>query len=306
MKKAAVFILLGQSNAVGHGIPMREEDIIKTPLKNVFGLSRERNQSYDNTALVWSGYTSFGMNLAEAQDNTYSVANCLASIWQGHIDNGNRNDLPDLYIIQIAIGAQGVTEEYMWHPEREQKLIPGKLGTVDISLFPFCKHIFSLLNDSFSKMGKDYEIIGLHWRGGENDVTATKEYLSTHLEAIYSRIFDEFNFILDNPPIVLHKLVCHDRMNDMDPTGKYLENMNYINEVFCKLKERYKNISVFDVQDSPDYIPDIRGNGLFIDDAVHFTPETNKWVAKCIFETGNVMSLTEYLKPLDESAHLAD
>ena len=68
----------------------------------------------------------------------------------------------------------------------------------------------------------------------------------------------------------------------MDPTGKYLENMHYINEVFYKLKERYENISVFDVQNSPDYLPNIRGNGLFIDDAVHFTPEVNMWVAKRI------------------------
>ena len=282
MKKAAVFILLGQSNAVGHGIPMKEEDVISTPMKNVFGLSRESNQSFDSTSLVWSGYTSFGMNLAEAQDNTYSVANCLASIWQKHIDDGNKCALPDLYIVQIAIGAQGVTDAYMWYPEREPKLVPGKLGTVDISLFPFCNHIFSLLNDSFSKMGKEYEIIGLHWRGGENDITATKEYLSMHLEAIYSRIFDEFDSILGNPPIVLHKLVCPDRMNDVDPTGKYLENMHYINEVFYKLQEKYKNVSVFDVRNSPYYIPDVRGNGLFINDAVHYTPEVNMWVAKKI------------------------
>jgi hypothetical protein len=100
-KKAAVFIMLGQSNAVGHGIPMEEKDIIKTPLNNVFGLSREYNQSFDNKELRWSGYTSFGMNLAEEQDNTYSVANCLATLWQNHINEGNKNNLPDLYIIQI-------------------------------------------------------------------------------------------------------------------------------------------------------------------------------------------------------------
>lgn len=68
--KVAVFILLGQSNAVGHGIPMHEKDIIKKPLKNVFGLARRDNQSYDYDNLYWSGYTSFGMNLAEEQDNT--------------------------------------------------------------------------------------------------------------------------------------------------------------------------------------------------------------------------------------------
>lgn len=31
--KAAVFILLGQSNAVGHGLPMDEQDKISVPLK---------------------------------------------------------------------------------------------------------------------------------------------------------------------------------------------------------------------------------------------------------------------------------
>ena len=244
-KKAAVFILLGQSNAVGHGIPMKEEDKIYKPLKNVFGLSRKDNQSFANSELIWSGYTSFDMNLAEEQDNTYSIANCLAALWQNHIDSGNVLGLPDLYIIQIAIGAQGVTEEYMWYPDRKETLVSGKLGTVDISLFPFCEHIFSLLHDSFSKMNIDYDIIGLHWRGGENDVTATNEYLTQNLEKIYTRIFGEFNRLLGEPPIVLHRIVCPDRMNDMDPTGRQLENMKYINEVFENLQKSYKNISVF-------------------------------------------------------------
>ena len=79
-REAAVFILLGQSNAVGHGVPMDEADKIKEPLRNVFGLSRVHNQSYCNDKLIWSGYTSGGMNLAEEQDDTYSVANCLARL----------------------------------------------------------------------------------------------------------------------------------------------------------------------------------------------------------------------------------
>lgn len=262
-KKAAVFILLGQSNAVGHGIPMEKKDIINTPLKNVFGLSRKENQSFDNKELVWSGYTSFDMNLAEEQDNTYSIVNCLATLWQKHIDEGNKANLPDLYIIQIAIGAQGVTDGYMWCPNREKKLIPGKLGTVDISLFPFCEHIFGLLDDSFAKMDMGYEIIGLHWRGGENDITATEEYLSKYLKNIYTKLVDSFNRLLNTPPIVVHKIVCPDRMNDMDPTGKYLANMYYINGVFDTLQNQYKNVSVFDVRNAPQYVPNIRGKQYF-------------------------------------------
>ena len=286
-KKAAVFILLGQSNAVGHGVPMCEDDIIKEPLKNVYGLHREHNQSFDNKELIWSGYTSFGMNLAEEQDNTYSVVNCLAVKWQNHIDSGNKGNLPDLYIVQIAIGAQGVTEKYMWYPEKEKRLVSGKLGTVDISLFPFCKHIFSLLEEGFAKRNIDYGIIGLHWLGGENDVEATDCQLKI-LENIYIEIFESFNAILNNPPIVLHRIVCPDRMNDVDPTGKFLKNMHYINGVFESLCKKYDNISLFDVRNFPCFKPDARGNGLFIEDVVHFTSDVNKWVAQTVLE--------EYLK----------
>lgn len=283
-KKAAVFILLGQSNAVGHGIPMSEEDITKVPLKNVFGLSRTENQSFEHTELIWSGYTSYGMNLAEEQDNTYSVANCLAALWQKHIDNGNECNLPDLYIIQIAIGGQGVTDGYMWHPKREKKLIPGKGGTVDISLFPFSKHIFALLDDSFAKLKMDYEIIGLHWRGGENDVCAAEEYLQGHLEDIYTELLDTFNCLLNMPPIVLHKITFRDRENNLDPTGQLRKNVRYINTVFEGFREKYPNISVFDPNAAPQHIRDAFGNGLFMEDGVHYTPQVNRWVAGCILD----------------------
>lgn len=284
-KKEAVFILLGQSNAVGHNLPMRECDIIQKPLKNVYGLSRENNQSFDNEKLVWSGYTSYGMNLAEEQDNTYSLVNCLAKLWQEHIDCGNERNLSNLYIIQIAIGAQGVTEGYMWNPSKEKRLIPGKLGSVDISLFEFSKHIFEMIDESFSEMGKEYEIIGLHWRGGENDVTASKQYLLDNLEKIYKDIFVSFNHILKNPPIILHKIVAYDRANDLDSTGEYSKNMDIINSVFDLLQNSYKNISVFDVRRFPNYIQNVRCNNIFIEDAVHFTEEVNNWVAEEIIKT---------------------
>ena len=283
-KKAGVFIILGQSNAVGHGVPMREEDKQLTPLKNVFGLHRTTNQSFNHSELFWSGYTSSGMNLAEEQDHTYSIPNCLAALWQKHIDEGNKLHLPDLYIIQIAIGGQGVTSDYMWYPDREEKLLPGKLGTVDISMFPFAKHIFSLLDDSFKKRNTDYEIIGLHWRGGEEDITATDEYLAENLKTIYTRIFDTFSALLNTPQIILHKMVCPDRMTDLDPSGKFLAHMHFINKVFSELENERENIHIFDARQTPFFVEGIHGNGLFIEDAVHFTPDVNKWIAEDILK----------------------
>ena len=284
--KATVFILLGQSNAVGHGIPMREEDKIIKPMKNVFGLSRELNQSFDNKELQWSGYTSFGMNLAEEQDNTYSLANCLARLWQDEIDRGNERNLPDLYIVHIAIGAQGVTDGYMWNPNYERKLIPGVLSTVDISLTPFTGHILSLLKDSFDKMGKTFEIMGIHWRGSENDTTASWEVLKNTSKKIHNKIFHGFcESIGRDATVILHKLVCYERCTDLDPSGESLKKLHYINQMFEELETENENISIFDVRKCPYYIPDVRGNGIFIEDVVHYTPETNHWVAEEIFNS---------------------
>ena len=277
-RKKAVFILLGQSNATGHGIPMAPQDRIETPLTNVFGLHREPNQSFDSTRLVWSGYTSGGMNLAEAQDHTYSVANCLAALWQREIDAGT--ELPDLYIVQIAIGAQGVREGYMWHPDRPAKLVPGKLGKVDISLFPFSMHIFSLLADSLGA----FTVIGLHWRGGENDAYDPPEAVREGIPSVYERLLEGWNRVLGNPPVIFHRIVAHERYTDRDPSGGQLESMHIINGVFEEMARRYPNVSVFDVRQCPQFVPGVRGNGIFKEDMVHFTPEVNRWVAQRILE----------------------
>lgn len=284
MKKAAVFILLGQSNAVGHNLPMAEEDKILTPLSHVFGLRQEDNQSYNNTALTWSGYTSHDMNLAEKQDHTYSIANCLARQWQNVIDSGQ--DLPDLYIVQIAIGAQGVTENYMWHPDYPRVLVPGKLGTVKIALMPFTAHILSLLKDSIRARGGEPEIIGIHWRGGENDFYDGGEAHRPILKSLYKQLLGNFYTALgENAPTILHRLVCFDRTKN----EQELDNLHFINQVFDELAAEHPNVSVLDIRQAPYYIPGIPGNGLFKSDFVHFTTEVNQWAAKHI--------LQQYLSP---------
>ena len=282
--KAAIFVLLGQSNAVGHGILMEEKDKITVPMKNVFGLSRELNQSYDNKKLNWSGYLSAGMNLAEQQDDTYSVANCLAQLWQDEIDAGNPRNLPDLYIIQIAIGAQGVTEKYMWYPDREKKLVPGVLGTVDISLFPFTVGILSLVKKSFEEMNLTPEFL-LHWRGGEEDGSVPVDEYSRIVKGLYDRLFDGFYEALgEKIPTVIHKFPYIERCLEMDSSGSSLRTISYANEFFEKFAKERDNITLFNVRKAPHYIPNTRQHGIFIEDAVHYTPETNRWVAQLILE----------------------
>lgn len=281
--KAAVFILFGQSNAVGHGIPMEEKDKILVPMKNVLGLTRRENQRLYNKTLYWQGYTSYEMNLAETQDNTYSVANCLARLWQDSIDAGKK--LPDLYIVHIAIGAQGVTKKYMWNPCYPERLVPGVLGKVDISLYSFAFRILEKIEESLKALGKTEICYSLHWRGGEEDAVEQNEILSANLKNIYSEMFDGFCKAIGRKiPIVLHRIAAHERYTDLDPSGRELENMHLINGVFDELADQNENISVFDVTKSPQYIPGVRCNGIFLEDAVHFTPDVNRWVAGCVLE----------------------
>ena len=276
MSKIAVFMLFGQSNATGHGSPMNKDDIINEPLKNVWGLNREPNQSFDTENLKFSKYTSYGMNLAENQDNTYSVANCLARNWQNAIDNGE--NLPDLYIIHISIGGQGVFG--MWSPDRPKKLIRGRLGDVDISMYPLAIHILSLLKKHFERCNIEPDFVGLHWRGGEQEFWQHIDNLRNgeRLKNIYKTMFDGFRSALGYTfPIVLHKLNFEIILNGIE-NGKHLPSMHYINQAFSELCYEVPNVSMLDTALAPHYDPN-NGHSLFLGDMLHYNPKTNNWVA---------------------------
>ncbi len=276
---SVVFMLFGQSNAVSRGLPMSPCDRIHTPLRNVFGLSRQSNQSFDITELRWSGYTSFGMNLGQSCDDTDSVANCLARAWQDEIDAGV--SLPDLYIVHIAIGAQGVTEQFMWYPDRPITLIPGELGVADISLAPFANHILSLLRKDFEKRGEQPEFLGIHWRGGEQEDGIEAKELETCLLPIYRRLFgDMFAALGQNVPLILHRLVYWDWCAAQPQPQRYAESVAYINTVFEQLRDELPDCRIFDAREAPFYRQEELGAGLFGEDLIHYNKQSNVWVAK--------------------------
>ena len=277
MKKIAVFMLFGQSNAVGHAMPMEKEDYIDTPLKNVFGLNREPNQSYDIKELAFTGYTSFGMNLAETQDNTYSVANCLARRWQNEIDGGS--DLPDLYIIHIAIGSQGLLN--MWHPDREKVIKPGILGQVDVSMYPLATHVLGLFNKFCKENDYAPDFIGLHWRGGEQEFRrSVSELEAVDLKALYVRFFNGLKGALGyETPIVLHKMPFKAVLMKDDPTGGMYETMKYINALFEELCGILPDTRMFDATKAPFYDDTQWDFGIFRWDLINYLGKTNDWVA---------------------------
>ena len=282
MKKIAVFMLFGQSNATGHAVPMEKEDIIDTPLKNVFGLNRNPNQSFDNTELIFSGYTSAGMNLAETQDNTYSVSNCLAKRWQSAIDAGEK--LPDLYILHISIGSQGLFG--MWSPHRvDRTIIPGVLGVCKMSMYPFALHVIKLMNKYFQDNALSPDYLGIHWRGGSQEVRESIDRLRRELYGDYVTLFEGIrNAVGFDAPIVIHKLPFVSFMNKNDPSGAFLENMNYINGIFDTLSKDLPCVSVFDSRNYPKYDESVENYNMLRGDLIHYLGETNDWVASEILK----------------------
>lgn len=283
MKKIAVFMLFGQSNAVGHAMPMEEKDIIKEPLKNVWGLNREPNQSYDTEKLKFTGYTSYGMNLAETQDNTYSVANCLARAWQDDIDNGV--NLPDLYIIHIAIGSQGVTG--MWDPKRKPKMIRGKLGDCDISMYPLAIHVLKLFKRYMSENELEPDYVGIHWRGGEQETDYPVSKLQGFLKDTYLEIFNGIRGAIEcDAPVIFHRFPF-DKVfanRDKEDGGTRLESMHYINDTFYTLASEMKNARVYDVRECPLYDENAWDCNIFRWDLIHYQGRVNDYVAKEILK----------------------
>ena len=283
MKAPVLFILLGQSNAVGHGSVLEESEKISTPLKNVFGLTWDDNPFLSEAPAVWRGFVTQKMNLGELTENFGSIANYLAPMWQNAVDNGE--DLSDLYIVNISLGAQGVTEGYMWYPGREVKFVPGPIGVADISLTPYAENILSRVKKYFNGLGVQPKTY-IHWRGGENDYLVPKEKLETCLPEIYRTIFTRlWNALEDKPKTVLHRIVCDTRAFDFNPIdGLSIKSMGYINNLFCTLAEEFENVEVFDSAKIPGFTLKEESRGIFIEDKVHFTAAANRWVAKTIFE----------------------
>ena len=221
------------------------------------------------------------MNLAENQDNTYSVANCLARAWQSDIDSGA--NLPDLYIIHISIGSQGVYG--MWSPTRQRKLIPGKLGDCDISMYPLACHVLSLFKKYMEENELEPDFVGMHWRGGEQEFWQSVPNLKNddRLKNTYKTIFAGLRESIGAQfPIVLHKLNFEAVLSGIED-GKHLPSMRFINEVFGELRHELPNVTMFDSTRAPHYNPDDPYT-LFRWDLIHYNPTTNTWVAKEILE----------------------
>lgn len=273
---APLLIVLGQSNAHAHATKLPENEIIETPLKNVWGLSREYNQAYGLDDVTWTGFTSGGMNLGETQDHTCCVANLFAKKWQDAIDNGA--DLPDLYVIQISVGAQGVAEfemhgNNMWWPFRPLILKPGPLGVCDISLYPLTTEILSLATMNLTMQGKKPQVIGLHWNQWETETHTGSKALNdakANFENLFWGLFTALGSDKTgkNIPFYLYRALTENYESSR------IERMNAVLDGF---RDSLANCRIMDPRESELYNDTPKTHGIFMADGIHYTPETNRY-----------------------------
>lgn len=273
----AVVFINGQSNAHAHHQYLKEEERITEPMRNVFSLDRNPNQSFDITDVVWSGFTTAGKNLGETQDHTASMAYYLAKLWQGAIDTGEK--LPDLYIVQISIGSQGIING-MWNRDKEEILKPGPLGTVDIALFPLAQKINRLALKNLEAAGKQPVILGWHWIGSEQEIHK-KAYEQDDIQERYDYFFDAMMASMGgNVPLYLYK---HHTQKLCVRYGISVEATDAVNKVMLSQNTRFPNVTVVDTEHCPLWDTEHMHWGIFAEDDGHYLAGVQKWFAETFF-----------------------
>ena len=275
---AAVLYIMGQSNAHAHEQMLSSVEMIETPLKNVHTLNRSYNQSFENDHVEWSGFTSASFNLGETQDHTASLAYFTAKAWQTAIDEGN--SLPDLYIVQISIGAQGLFAGFqdeptgMWNPQKPIVMHPGELSEVDIALYPFALHTLRLVHADLDGRFQNPCVLGLHWLGSEED-TAEGYCRFPEFTEVYDRFFDALTAAVGWPcPLFLYELCCFRRETVT------AEGMAAVNAVFARQCQRQKDACIVSARSSPLWNSDDPHLGIFAADDVHYLAETQRWFSE--------------------------
>lgn len=272
---AAVIFILGQSNAHAHEQFMRDEDKITTPLKNVFSLDRNPNQTLHPHGVVWSGYTTAGKNLAETQDHTCCFAYYFASMWQQAIDNGAR--LPDLYIVQMSIGSQGI-KNGMWNKNKEECLIPGALGTVDISLYPMFMRtahaVMRDLNERFAHLA----VLGIQWLGSEQDAHPGG-YSSEDFRALYDDFFTEIPAAVGaDTPVRIYRLCCY----NFSDSPEWAQGVATVNAELDR-QAKLHGFEVTSAEYSPFWDRSSPTLGVFAPDNAHYLAKVQHWFAEQYF-----------------------
>ncbi|WP_237387176.1 hypothetical protein [Xenorhabdus sp. Sc-CR9] len=273
---APLLIILGQSNSYGHGTQLPPDERITQGLNNVFTLSLPEVYSINFSTINWVGLTSFGnANIGAPvglqrgnQDHPCNVANRFAKFWQGHINQGNTLDLPDLYVILMGYGGQGMyldnPPDNRWAPERDPKDVE--------SLYPRAMRTLRMAVQSLRKMGKNPRILAIHWNQweAETESLAAAKVSEVNFTRIITGISDAISS-RDIPWRLYYPLSVA-----FDPL-----NTSYVNKAIedvIAAEPRYRIL--IDARNSQNYTGVASEYGVFLPDKMHYDSATQTWFAQ--------------------------
>ncbi|MEQ1964849.1 hypothetical protein ABLB69_17120 [Xenorhabdus khoisanae] len=273
---APLFIVLGQSNSYGHGTELPPHERIIQSLSNVFTLSLPEVYDINFSTINWTGLTSFGnANIGAPaglprgnQDHPYNAANRFAKFWQIHINQGNALGLPDLYVILMGWGGQGMyldnPPDNRWAPERNPQDVE--------SLYPRAIRTLRLAVQSLHKMGKNPRILAIHWNQweAETEILAAAKASEMNFTRIITGISDTIGSRYIPWRLYYPLSVAFDPLNT-----------SYVNEAIEDIiaaDPKYRTL--IDARNSPNYTGIASDYGVFLHDEMHYDGTTQTWFAQ--------------------------
>ena len=153
-------------------------------------------------------------------------------------------------------------------------------------MYPLATLVLELFNKFCKENDYEPDFVGLHWRGGEQEVRRGIDYLEEiNLKNEYIKFFTSLRASLGyDTPVVLHKMPFEKVFTKEDPSGGCLDTMHYINGVFRGVASELNGVSVFDPTRCPFYDPNQWDFGIFRWDLIHYLGKTNDWVASEILK----------------------
>ncbi|WP_340616670.1 hypothetical protein [Xenorhabdus entomophaga] len=273
---APLFIVLGQSNSYGHGTELPPDERIIQSLSNVFTLSLPEVYSINFSTINWTGLTSFGSANIGApvglprgnQDHPYNAANRFANFWQNHINQGNALSLPDLYVILMGWGGQGMYLDNLpdnrWAPERNPQDVE--------SLCPRAIRTLRLAVQSLRKMGKNPRILAIHWNQWEAETESLSAAKASEMN--FTRIITGISDAIGSRYIPWR--LYYPLSVAFDPL-----NTSYVNEAIedvIAADPKYRTL--IDARSSPNYTGIASDYGVFLHDEMHYDGNTQTWFAQ--------------------------
>ncbi|MCC8367861.1 hypothetical protein J8V57_16545 [Xenorhabdus sp. PB61.4] len=273
---APLLVVLGQSNSYGHATQLAPDEAITQGLNNVFTLSLPEVYSVNFSTINWTGLTSFGhANIGAPcglqrgnQDHPVNIANRFARYWQNHINTGNTLHLPDLYVILMGYGGQGMylpdTPDNRWAPERDPDDVE--------SLYPRAVRTLRMAVNSLRKMGKKPRILAVHWNQWEAETESLAAAKAAEMN--FTRIVTGLSDAIGSRNIPWRFYY---------PLSVWFDPLNtsYVSEAINSViaaNPEYRTL--VDARKAPNYNGISTQFGVFTPDDMHYNAETQKWFAR--------------------------